>query len=94
MAVGLAELIIVCLIVDWAFRRIKVPGLIGMLFVGVMAGPHVLNLLAPELVGISADLRLIALIVILLRAGLELSAKVLRRVGALVLAVARPARCS
>lgn len=85
MAVGLAELIIVCLIVDWAFRQVKVPGLIGMLFVGVMAGPYMLDLLAPELLGISSDLRLIALIVILLRAGLEVSRKVLNRVGTLVL---------
>jgi NhaP-type Na+/H+ or K+/H+ antiporter len=85
MAVGLAELIIVCLIVDWAFRKVRVPGLIGMLFVGMVAGPYVLDLLAPELLGISADLRLIALIVILLRAGLEVSRKVLNRVGTLVL---------
>jgi NhaP-type Na+/H+ or K+/H+ antiporter len=85
MAVGLAELIIVCLIVDWAFRRIKVPGLIGMLFVGMLAGPYVFDLLEPELLGISADLRLIALIVILLRAGLEVSRNVLNRVGKMVL---------
>ena len=85
MAVGLAELIIVCLIVDWAFRKLKVPGLIGMLFVGMLAGPYMLDLLAPELLSISADLRLIALIVILLRAGLEVSRKVLNRVGKTVL---------
>ncbi len=84
MAVGIAELVIVCLLVDWLFRRVKLPGLIGMLATGVVFGPYVLNLLNPDLMAISADLRLIALIVILLRAGLELSRKVLNQVGKMV----------
>ena len=85
MAVGLAELIILGLLVDWLFRRAHVPGLIGLLLLGVLFGPYGLGRLSPELLAISADLRLVALIVILLRAGFELSRDVLARVGRLAL---------
>jgi len=85
MAVGIAELIIICLLVDWGFRQLKMPGLIGMLLTGIVFGPYVLGLLSPNLLSISPDLRLIALIVILLRAGLELSRDTLNRVGRMVL---------
>jgi len=85
MAVSLAELIILGLIVDWAFRKFKVPGLVGMLLVGVVLGPYVLGLLNEDLLTVSSDLRLIALIVILLRAGFELSKDVLNRVGRIAL---------
>jgi len=85
LAVGIAELIIICLLVDWGFRRLRMPGLIGMLLTGIVFGPYMLNLLSPDLLAISPDLRLIALIVILLRAGLELSRDTLNRVGRMVL---------
>jgi len=85
MAVGLAELIILGLLVDWLFRHARVPGLVGMLLVGVIFGPYVFGLLSPALLGVSSDLRLIALIVILLRAGFELSKDVLARVGRMAL---------
>jgi NhaP-type Na+/H+ or K+/H+ antiporter len=81
MAVSLAELIVVCLLVDYVLRRWKIPGLTGMLLVGVAFGPEVLGLFSPDLAAISSDLRMIALIVILLRAGFELSKDTLRRVG-------------
>lgn len=85
MSASLAELIIISLVVDWGFRRLRLPGLIGMLFTGIVLGPYVLNMLAPGLLDISSDLRLFALIVILLRAGLELNRKTLNRVGGRVL---------
>jgi len=85
MAVGLAELIILGLVVGWLFSKAHTPELVGMLLVGVVFGPHVLNLLAPDLLAISRDLRMIALIVILLRAGLELSRRALARVGRMAL---------
>jgi NhaP-type Na+/H+ or K+/H+ antiporter len=81
MAVSLAEIIILCLIADWIFKKLKMPGLIGMLIVGVVLGPSVLNLINPSLLSIGTDLRTIALIVILLRAGLELSKSTLNTVG-------------
>ncbi|MDA0306107.1 MAG: cation:proton antiporter [Proteobacteria bacterium] len=81
MIVSLAELLILGLIVDWAFRKMTIPGLVGMLFLGVLAGPYVLGWVNPGLLEISYDFRLLALIVILLRAGLELSKETLNRVG-------------
>ena len=88
MIVSLAELLVLGLIVDWAFRRMTVPGLVGMLFLGVLFGPYVLGWVHPELLAVSGDFRLIALIVILLRAGFELSKDTLNRVGGRVLLLA------
>jgi len=94
MAVGIAEIIVLSLIADWVLRRVRIPGLIGMLFVGVVLGPYVLGYLAPDLLAIGPDLRLIALIVILLRVGFELSRNTLHRVGRRVLLLAFiPATC-
>jgi len=81
MALSLAELILLGLVVDYIFRRIHVPGLVGMLCVGILIGPFVLGFLKPNLLSVSSDLRMIALIVILLRAGFELGKDTLRRVG-------------
>lgn len=83
MAVSLALIVVLCLFTDWLFRRFKVPGLVGMLLVGVLLGPKILDLIAPELLAIGLDLRMIALVVILLRAGLELGRDTLHRVGRL-----------
>lgn len=94
MAVGIAEIIILGLLADWAFKRLRVPGLVGMLLVGVVLGPYVLGWLDPDLLTVGADLRLIALIVILLRVGFELSRKTLHRVGGRVLLLSFiPATC-
>ncbi len=81
MAISLAELILLGLLVDYIFRKIRVPGLVGMLCVGIVIGPYVLQILKPDLLSSSSDLRMIALIVILLRAGFELSKDTLKRVG-------------
>lgn len=77
MAVNLAELILIGLLVDWVFRKCRLPGLIGMLLLGIVAKPF----LSPDFLTASQDLRLIALIVILLRAGLELSREALSKAG-------------
>lgn len=81
MAFSLAEIIILCLLVDYLFRRVKVPGLIGMLAIGALLGPSILNSIDPSLLEVGTDLRMIALIVILLRAGFELSKETLHKVG-------------
>jgi len=81
MIISLAELLILSLLVDWIFRKVKIPGLTGMLLLGVAFGPHALGWIDPELLTVSADLRLLALIVILLRAGFELSKKTVSQVG-------------
>ncbi len=88
MAVSIAEIIVLSLLADWIFRRMGIPGLIGMLLIGVLLGPYVLGFLDPDLLAIGPDLRLIALIVILLRVGFELSRSTLHRVGGRVLLLA------
>jgi len=79
MAVSLAVVIILGLAADYLFRRLQLPGLVGMLLVGIVVGPHVLGLLRPEMMAVSADFRRIALIIILLRAGFTLRRQTLRR---------------
>lgn len=81
MLLGIAELLLLGLVVDWAFRALKMPGLIGLLLMGVVVGPYALNLLNPEIIRVSQQLRLLALIVILLRAGFEISRETLAKVG-------------
>ncbi len=88
MAVSIAEIIVLGLIADWLFRRLHIPGLIGMLLVGLVLGPYLLGWLDPDLLAVGPDLRLIALIVILLRVGFELSRRTLHRVGFRVLLLA------
>ncbi|MDT8395303.1 MAG: cation:proton antiporter [bacterium] len=81
MAISLAFIVLLGLLADSLFRRMRLPGLVGMLLVGLLAGPHVLDMLSPDMMAVSADFRRIALIVILLRAGLELRRDTLHRVG-------------
>lgn len=81
MAVSIGLVIILGLLADLVFRRLRLPGFIGMLLVGILVGPHGLNLMAPDMISVSADFRKIALVVILLRAGFGLNRSTLRRVG-------------
>jgi len=91
---GLAELLILGLLADGLFRRLGVPGLIGMLLVGVALGQSGLGLLDPRLLALSGDLRQMALVVILLRVGFGLNLGTLRQVGRRVLLLAWiPATC-
>ncbi len=85
---GLAELLLLGLLADGLFRRLGVPGLIGMLLLGVVLGRSGLGALDPRLLALSADLRQMALIVILLRVGFGLPLHSLRRVGRRVLLLA------
>lgn len=63
------------------FEKIKLPPLLGMLLTGILLGPSVLNLLDWSVVAISSDLRKVALVIILIRAGLSLDLKELKKVG-------------
>ncbi len=81
MAFSISLIIILGLAADYIFRKMKLPGLVGMLVTGILVGPYVLSLVRPEMMAVSADFRMIALIVILLRAGFELSRDTLNRVG-------------
>jgi len=64
----------------YIFEKLKLPGLLGMLLVGVLLGPYVFNLLDENILVISKDLRQLALIIILLRAGLGISRQNLNKV--------------
>jgi NhaP-type Na+/H+ or K+/H+ antiporter len=81
LAIGLALIIILGLLSDYLFRKIRLPGIIGMLFAGIIAGPYVLNLIDSTLLKVSSDFRMIALVVILLRAGFATKRETLNKVG-------------
>ncbi|SHH36346.1 cation:proton antiporter [Tepidibacter thalassicus] len=81
MSTSLAIIILLGLLANQFFKKLKLPGLLGMLILGVIIGPYGLNLIAPEILNISSDLRKIALIIILLRAGFGISRNELKRVG-------------
>lgn len=81
MAASLAIILILGLFMNRMFEKIKLPGLLGMLLVGVFMGPYGLDMISSEIMTISSDLRKIALIVILLRAGFGLNRDQLNKVG-------------
>ena len=63
------------------FNKIKLPALLGMIIVGIVLGPHALNLIDSSILNISAELRQIALVIILTRAGLSLNINDLKKIG-------------
>ncbi len=78
---SLAIIFLSALLLGNLFRKIKLPPLIGMLLIGIVLGPYVLNLISPNILNISSDLRQLALIIILTRAGLSLKLNDLKKVG-------------
>ncbi len=81
MATSIALILLLGFIVNSIFNKIKLPGLLGMLILGVIIGPYGLNLLSNSILTISPDIRKIALIIILLRAGLGINKRELKEVG-------------
>ena len=81
MLTSLAFIFLVGLSMAAICQRLKLPRIIGMLITGIVLGPYVLDLLDPSILSISADLRQMALIIILLKAGLSLNLADLKRVG-------------
>ena len=81
VATSLAMIVIFGLLSNKLFEKFKVPGLLGMIIVGALIGPYGLNLLDNDILIASADFRKIALIVILLRAGLGIERHVLQKIG-------------
>ena len=65
----------------WLADKLRLPRLLGMLLTGIILGPYVLNMIDPSIQNISAELRKIALIIILTRAGLTLNINDLKKVG-------------
>ena len=81
MITSIGLMLILGLAANALFNRMKLPGLLGMLLLGIVLGPYALNWLSPGLLAISDELRKFALIVILLRAGLGISKSELKKVG-------------
>ncbi|HZK09685.1 MAG TPA: cation:proton antiporter [Clostridia bacterium] len=81
MAASLATITLLGLLSHKLFDRFKLPGLLGMMIVGVFIGPYGFDLLSYEIIAASADLRKIALIVILLRAGLGIKKEDIKKMG-------------
>lgn len=81
MTTSLAFIFLAGLLMAAICKRIGLPRIIGMLITGIVLGPYVLNLLDPSILSVSSDLRQIALIIILLKAGLSLNLSDLKKVG-------------
>lgn len=81
MATSVAIIILLAIISNFIFEKIKLPGLLGMLILGITIGPYGFNLIHGDLLNISSDLRKIALIVILLRAGMGIKISDLKKIG-------------
>ena len=81
MLLSIALILILGMFMGWLCQKIKLPSLLGMLITGIVLGPYGLNLLDGSILGISADLRKIALIIILTRAGLGLDISGLKKIG-------------
>ena len=81
MLTSIAMILLLGLLIGWIFSRFKLPSLLGMVIVGIILSPHALNLIDESIIGISAELRQIALVIILTRAGLSLNISDLKKVG-------------
>ena len=78
---SLALMLLTGTILGWGFSKLRLPGLIGMLMAGILLGPHAFNLIDASILNISPDLKTMALVIILMRAGLSLDINDLKRVG-------------
>lgn len=81
MLLSISLILIVGMSMGWICQRCKLPSLLGMIVTGIVLGPYVLNLLDGSILGISSELRKIALIIILTRAGFGLDISGLKKIG-------------
>ncbi len=81
MLTSIALILLSGLFFSFIFTKMKLPGLLGMILVGIALGPHAMNLIDTSILNISADLRQIALVIILTRAGLSLNITDLKKIG-------------
>lgn len=81
MLTSIAMILLLGLLIGWIFSKLKLPSLLGMVIVGIILSPHAMNLIDESILMISADLRQIALVIILTRAGLSLDISDLKKVG-------------
>ena len=81
MITSLAFMFLLALLLGGIFNKIRLPSLLGMIITGMILGPYALDVIDSSILGISADLRQLALIIILMRAGLSLNISDLKKVG-------------
>ena len=81
MLTSIAVILLLGLLAGWLFSKIKLPSLLGMILVGILISPYCLNMVDESILAISGDLRQIALVIILTRAGLSLNLTDLKKVG-------------
>lgn len=81
MLISIAMILLMGMFMGWICKKIHLPSLTGMIFTGIILGPYFLNMIDSSLLNISSELRKIALIIILTRAGLSLDLNDLKRVG-------------
>ena len=81
MLTSIAMILLLGLLLGWIFSKLKLPSLMGMVLVGIILGPYALNLMDESILRISGELRQIALVIILTRAGLSLNVSDLKKVG-------------
>lgn len=81
MLLSISLILLLGMSLGWICKKIKLPSLVGMLLTGVLLGPYVFDLIDSSILGISSDLRKIALIIILTRAGLSLDFAGLKKIG-------------
>ena len=81
MLLTIALILLLGMFMGWICKKIKLPSLLGMLLTGIMLGPYVLDLLDENILGISSELRKMALVIILTRAGLGLDLSGLKKIG-------------
>lgn len=81
MLLTIAIILLAGSLLGWLSKKIKLPALLGMLLVGILLGPYVFNIFDDSILQISAEIRKIALIIILTRAGLSLDVSGLKKIG-------------
>ena len=81
MLLSIALILMVGMTFGWICKKIKLPSLLGMLATGILLGPYVLDLIDASILSISSEIRKIALIIILTRAGLSLDLSGLKKIG-------------
>ena len=81
MLTSIAIILLLGLVTGWLFSKVKLPSLLGMILIGIILSPYCLNMIDESILMISGDLRQIALVIILTRAGLSLNISDLKKVG-------------
>ena len=81
MLLSIALILMIGMVLGWICKKCKLPSLLGMLATGILLGPYVLDLMDTSILSISSEIRKIALIIILTRAGLSLELTEIKKIG-------------